>query len=192
MGFALALILGASTGMAFSGLEEPARYRAILGFGMIFPILVIVTSIGVLLESPRFLLMVNRRREARLVLSKIYPKGYNVGAVLEDMEEALQRSKIAEGGTGWSVIFHPTSAFRRSLLLGWGISFTSQAVGIDAITYYMLDVMGDAGVEVGIMQTASFIGLTIINFQCIAISARLLDRVGRRTMLFVSLTGKPC
>jgi MFS family permease len=95
MGFALALILGASTGMVFSDLEEPARYRAILGLGMIFPILVIVTSIGVLLESPRFLLMANRSREARLVLSKINPKGYNVGAVLEDMREGGGRYGLA-------------------------------------------------------------------------------------------------
>jgi MFS transporter, SP family, galactose:H+ symporter len=93
---------------------------------------------------------------------------------------------------GWHVIFHPTRAFRRSLLLGWGISFASQAVGIDAITYYMLDVMGDAGVEEGVMQTSSFIGLAIINLQCTAICARLLDRLGRRTMLFLSLTGEPC
>ncbi|CAB9501470.1 Polyol transporter [Seminavis robusta] len=189
IGLTLGLMMGASTGLIFSSLEETIRWRVMLGIGMIFPIVVIITSVKVMKETPRFLIQAKRSKEARIALSMIYPLDYSVGAVLEGMREALLRDRMSQEGRGWSIILRPTRAFRRMLRLGWGISFVSQAVGVDAITYYMLDVMSDSGVEQTTMQCASLIGFTVIKLQCIAISSRLLDRVGRRMVLFISLTG---
>ena len=183
------LMFGVSTGLLFSWLETDTRWRAMIGLGAVFPIAVIVTSVRVLVESPRFLVLAHRAEEARQILAKVYPKGYNITPVLEDIKESLQREKIAENSLGWPTIIRPTPAFRPMLLLGFGISFAQQAVGIDAIQYYALDVMGATGIESTTMQNVTLVGMAIIKLQCIAICARILDRAGRKYMLFLSLTG---
>lgn len=157
--------------------------------GLIFPIAVIMTSVRVLVESPRFLVMTHRTEEARQNLAKIYPKGYNIDPILEDIKEALQREKIAEQVIGWSTIFRPTPAFRRMLLLGFGISFAQQAVGSDVLQYYALDLMEATGIESPFVQNVTLIGLTVIKLQSIVISSRVLDFAGRKPILFLSFTG---
>ena len=162
--------------------------------GMIFPIAVIMTSVRVLVESPRFLVMINRTEEARQNLAKIYPKGYSIEPILEEIKEALQREKFAEKNIGWSTIFRPSPAFRRMLFLGFTISFAQQAVGSDVLQYYALDLMEATGIEMPFVQNISLIGLTIIKLQSILISSRVLDFSGRRPVLFLSFAGEclPC
>lgn len=75
----------------------------------------------------------NRDDEAQQILSKIYPDGYDVWPVVADIREALEREEAAERAVGWKVIFKPTRALRRMLLVGVGTAIAQQAVGIDAI-----------------------------------------------------------
>jgi MFS family permease len=185
----LGLLLGISVGFIFGFLEGETRWRTMLVLGMVFPIASIAACTKVLVETPRFLVTVKRSKEARLVLDMIYPKNYNVNAVLEDIRVALQREKMAEEAAGHPTLRQPSLAYRRILYLAWGISFAQEAVGVDAIQYYIFDVMEVSEVDAKIRALALF-GVIIIKLQCIVICSQLLDLFGRKLMLFFSMTGR--
>ena len=185
----IGIMCGISATLAFSGLLESFRWSVVVSTGLIFPVAMILVASCFLFESPRFLVLMGRVDEATLVLQEIYPPGYRVDLVVEDIQEALEREKLAEQNTGWSIILHPTPAFRRMLLLGWGISFAQQAVGIDAIQYYVLEVIDQMGIVSTGKQASYLLGMAIIKLQCIVLCGRLLDVQGRRFVLFLSLSG---
>lgn len=102
---------------------------------------------------------------------------------------ALQREKMAEEASlGWATLRNPSPAFRRLLYVGWGLSFAQEAVGVDAVTYYAIDVMEESEVDTKVRAIA-LIGLIIIKLQCVVVCAQLFDMFGRKMMLFFSLGG---
>lgn len=110
--------------------------------------------------------------------------------VIEDIKEAAERERLAEHSTGWGIIFHPSPAIRRMLLLGILIPVTQQASGVDAIQYYLLDLMEAAGVAPKKTREACLIGYGLLKLTGMIICGQLLlDRMGRRFTFFLSLTG---
>lgn len=109
--------------------------------------------------------------------------------MVEDIREGLERELIAERSFGWSILCNPTPAFRRVLLLAWGITLAQQAVGVDAIQYYLLDVIKEAGITSDNETTFILIGMSLIKLQCVFICSRMIDFQGRRFVIFLSLIG---
>lgn len=110
--------------------------------------------------------------------------------VVDDIKEAIQRDTAAEKAVGWNVIWHPTPAFRRMLLVGIGAAVAQQAVGIDAIQYFLLDILEKSGVESQKSQTLILIMLGLVKLFFVFVGGKLFDRTGRRPLFFVSLIGK--
>lgn len=160
--------------------------------GAILPVVMIVLVLTVMPESPRWLVQKNRYEEAKEILQNIYPDGYNVDPVICDIKEALEREETAEMGVGWEIIMFPTPAFRRMLLVGVGTAIAQQAVGIDAIQYYLLDVLEESGIESDEKQSILLIFLGILKLIFIVVGGRLFDKKGRKPLLLVSLSGMAC
>ena len=116
--------------------------------------------------------------------------GYNVDLIIEDIHQDLERDQAAKENFEWAVLLNPSPAFRRMLLLAWGITFAQQAVGIDGIQYYLVDVLEEAGIKSLEKQSMYLIGMAIIKLQCIVLCALIVDLKGRRFVFFVSLAGK--
>jgi MFS family permease len=115
--------------------------------------------------------------------------GYNVDLVIQDIQNALLREQAAEHAVGWGIVFAPTPAFRRMLLVGVGTAVAQQAVGIDAIQYYLLDVLADSGIESDKKQNLLLICLGLLKLLFIFVGGTLFDKRGRRPLFFVSLLG---
>lgn len=184
----IGLVFGFSTGLTLAGIPADRRWRYMFFLGIFLPILMIILVLCVLPESPRWLVAKQREEEARAVLEKVYPEGYNVDAVIDDIKEAIQRETAAENGVGWGVIFRPTPAFRRMLLVGVGMAIAQQSVGIDAIQYYLLDILAEGGVE-NKKANGILMLLGVVKLVFIFVGGKLFDRRGRRPLLFVSLLG---
>jgi MFS family permease len=116
-------------------------------------------------------------------------KGFNVDLVVQDIKEALERERIAEEAVGWNVILFPTPAIKRMLMVGIGTAIAQQAVGIDAIQYYLIDVLEESGVDSEKGRLGILMMLGVLKLVFIVVGGKLFDRRGRRPLLFVSLVG---
>jgi MFS family permease len=77
---------------------------------------------------------------------------------------------------------------RPALVVGLVLAATQQFAGINTIIYYAPTIMQETGLSAGNSIFYSlFIG--IINLAMTIVSLRLIDRVGRRPLLLVSLAG---
>ena len=156
--------------------------------GIIMPSVMIYLAYKVMPESPRWYTLKFRYDEARNVLYQIYPAGYNVDLVLDDIKESLERERLAERSLGWRAIFCPTPAFRRMLIVGLGTAAGQQLCGVDAIQYYLLDILASS-VDSEMAQNVILVLLGLIKLVCILVAGKLVDYRGRRPLFFLSLIG---
>lgn len=185
----IGIVLGFCLSLFFKGLDDGIEWRVMFLMGTVLPLLMIFLVLFVMPESPRWLVANQRDTEAREVLLRIYPEGYDVGPLIADIKEALEREKTAEHAVGWKVIFFPTPALRRMLLVGVGMAVSQQAVGIDAIQYYLLDVLKQSGIDSETKETLILIFLGIIKLLFIFVGGKLFDTKGRKPLFLVSLAG---
>lgn len=115
---------------------------------------------------------------------------FDINPVAQDIKEGLERERIAENAVGWTMIFFPTPAIRRMLIVGVGIAMAQQAVGIDAIQYYLLDVLQESGIQSEKAQLAVLILLGVLKLVFVVVGSKLMDNRGRKKLLFISLLGK--
>jgi MFS transporter, SP family, xylose:H+ symportor len=150
---------------------------------VIAPSLVFTLASLFLPESPRWLLMRNREREARDVLERVGGPAY-AQAEVDAIEQALRlddssRSSVRE-------LLAP--AIRRMLLIGIALAALQQWTGINVIFNYAGEVYRNAG------HGASDIFLDIIvtgviNLVFTILAMALVDRVGRRPLMIFGCMG---
>jgi MFS family permease len=116
--------------------------------------------------------------------------GFNVDLIVRDIQEAIERERIGEQAVGWQMIMFPTPAIRRMLIVGIGTAISQQAVGIDAIQYYLVDVLKESGIEKEKTRLAVLMMLGVVKLVFVVIGGYLFDMRGRKPLFFISLVGK--
>jgi sugar porter (SP) family MFS transporter len=185
----MGLVLGFSTGFFLAWLPDGQEWRLMILLGAILPTVMIALVIFIIPESPRWLVSRNRVDEATEILLQTYPPGSDVDLVVEEIKQAIIRERVAENSVGWMVLLHPTPAIQRMLLVGIGTAVSQQIVGIDAIQYYLLDVIDESGIESRQAQSAVLVILGIVKLSFVILGGKLFDTKGRRPLLFISLIG---
>ena len=143
----IGIVLGFLSGLVFSAIDENIAWRLMFSLGAVLPCFVIYFATFVMPESPRWLVAKNREREAREVLKMIYPDGYDVNVIVTEIKDTIEKESIAEHAVGWDVILFPSPAFKRMLMVGVGTAIAQQAVGIDAIQYFLVYILSQSGIE---------------------------------------------
>lgn len=146
-----------------------------------FPAAVQFVGLFFIPESPSWLLGQNRHADAEKVFRKM------------DLPLSDQQAARGENGTGpasktnWRELF--AHRYRRSFLVGVGISVFQQITGINTVIYYAPKIFQLAGYQTA--QTAIFatILVGIVNVAMTVISLWLIDRLGRRPLLIGGLMG---
>ena len=119
----------------------------------------------------------------------VYPDGYDVGVIVQEIREGIEKEAAAEHAIGWDVIFFPSPAFKRMLMVGVGTAIAQQAVGIDAIQYFLVYILDESGIKSRNAQMGILIVLGLIKLVVIVLAGHLFDRKGRRPLMFISLLG---
>lgn len=130
-------------------------------------------------ESPRWLVTVNKKSEARKILYQIRPK--------EKAEKELQDIEFAKRKSDNKSISVLKSA-RIPLLIGIVLAVLQQFSGINAIIYYGPSIFQSAGINSSnALLFQVIIGAVNMIFTFIAIA--YVDKYGRKLLLKVGLTG---
>jgi sugar porter (SP) family MFS transporter len=157
-------------------------WRWMLGVAA-FPSLLYALMCFGLPESPRWLLGRKGDRDAgMLVLQRIEPEASNTEVAAQADQIIAASSERVSSGHFW------TSRLRRPILLAILIAFFNQMSGINAILYFaprIFELTG-LGAKAALLQS---IGIGITNLVFTFVGLWLIDRLGRRTLLYVGSFG---
>ncbi|XP_019051766.1 PREDICTED: probable polyol transporter 4 [Nelumbo nucifera] len=182
----LGILLGYISNYAFSGFSANISWRIMLAVGII-PSVFIGVALFVIPESPRWLVMQNQVEEARTILLKTNENENEAERRLADIRQAAGMANSEKAV--WSEFLRPSPSLRQMLIAGLGIQCFQQMTGIDAAVYYSPTIFKEAGIrENGTLLAATVaVGFTKTSFILVAIF--LIDRVGRKPLLYVSTIG---
>jgi sugar porter (SP) family MFS transporter len=166
-------------GYAFSGV---GGWRWMFGLAVV-PAAMLAAGMSTLPETPRWLMIRDRLDEARTVLRRLRG-GTNVEAAVDQEMEEIRRVR-EEGSATWK-----TAIGRRTrplLVVGLGIQFLGQLTGVNAVIYYAPTILhnGGLGASASILATT---GVGAVNLIMTIVGMNLIDRIGRRALLFWGLS----
>lgn len=128
-------------------------------------------------ESPRWLILYkNDEASAREIFAK---SGAPADEVIREIKNSAGRQKKESIFSG---------KFNRFILLAFLIAFFNQLSGINAIIYFAPRVFSLAGLEKSSAFLSS-VGIGVVNFIFTMVGWYLIDRVGRRKLMFIGSIG---
>ena len=152
VGILVGYIIGYVVDVSVSGAggSDEIKWRLDLGLGAVPPA-VVLFLMGILPESPRFLLMKERRSEAVEVLTKTLGSADAAQLEAAAIARGLESENDAAAGDGaasWSdVLFPKTRLMKRAMFIVLGLAFAQQVTGSEAVLYYAGDFLEDAGLS---------------------------------------------
>ncbi|PYX71533.1 MAG: MFS transporter [Acidobacteria bacterium] len=160
----------------------PNAWRWMLGVAAFPSLLYALLCLG-LPESPRWLLTKKGDREAALkVLQQIEPE-LSKEAIARQADEIMAAStEQVSSGQFW------TRRLRKPILLAFLIAFFNQLSGINAILYFAPRIFELTGLaaKAALLQS---IGIGVTNLIFTFVGLWLIDRLGRRTLLYIGSFG---
>src|SRR5260221_3215760 len=158
------------------------NWRWMLGVAAFPSLLYTVFCFG-LPESPRWLLGKKNDREAGLkVLQLIEPDASNAEIEARADEIVAASSEKTSSGHSW------TMRLRTPILLAFGVAYFNQLSGINAILYFaprIFELTG-LGAKAALLQS---VGIGVTNLIFTFVGLWLIDRLGRRTLLYIGSFG---
>lgn len=157
------------------------QWRWMLGLAVVPSLVLIVGMLG-MPESPRYLLKLGIADKARAELQRIY--GDEAAAALEE-QSILESLRIK--GEGIKAFAKP--ALRLTLFIGVSLAVLQQITGINTVIYYGPQIFQMAGIA---SASASILAQTLVgtvNCLMTLVAIFFVDRVGRKPLLYVGLTG---
>ena len=155
----------------------PDDWRYMLGVQAI-PAVFYLSAACLIPESPRWLAISRgHMEEARAILAR--SDGANADAILAAVSEEQPRVTLRQ--------FY-SARFSRPILLAFLIAFFNQLSGINAIIYFAPRILETAGLaQTGALLASVGIGVTNLIFTIAGVL--LIDRVGRRALMFAGSIG---
>jgi sugar porter (SP) family MFS transporter len=132
-------------------------------------------------DSPRWLAGGGNLEQARSVLKAIRNPD-QVAGELTDIQTSLGRQKA-----DWSELFNPL--LRSAMIVGIGLAVAQQITGINTVIYYAPTIFRFAGLSSSSAAILASVGVGVVNVVFTVVAMQLIDRVGRRPLLLISLAG---
>ena len=177
--FGILIALGSNWLLAGTGKND---WRWMLGVAA-FPSLLYTVFCFAIPESPRWLLTRKGDRPAGIaVLQRIQPEASSAEIDAEADEIIAASSEQVSSGHFW------TKRLRIPILLAFLVAFFNQLSGINAILYFAPRIfeMTGLGEKAALLQS---VGIGVTNLIFTFVGLWLIDRLGRRTLLFIGSFG---
>ncbi len=178
----IGILVSYLVGYAFANAGE--GWRWMLGLGAV-PGAILAIGMLMLPESPRWLAGHGGFDAARDVLRRLRGADADIEAEVSQLRADLVRE---EGkATPWSALLAPR--LRPALIVGAGLAAFQQITGINTVIYFAPQIFQAAGLSSASVAILATAGVGTVNVALTLVAIRLLDRVGRRPLLLLSLGG---
>lgn len=159
------------------------NWRWMLGLETL-PAIIYFLFLFIVPESPRWLVMKNRLDAAQNVL--IRTNGEEAAKTeMDEIRESLL-TETSKKKASLSELFKP--AMKLVLIIGVVIAITQQITGINSVFFYAPMIFEQSGIGTNAsFSQAIFVGITNLVFTLVAIW--LIDKLGRKPLLMVGLSG---
>lgn len=169
--------------LAIADESNPFSWRWMFYVG-VFPAIILFLGMLFLPETPRFLIGKGKDEKGRKILSKVEDPEL-VDVAIKRIKDDIEKDKLQ--ATNWTEIFKPW--LRTALFIAIGIMFVQQFVGINTIIYYAPTVFIIAGFGGAKAAIAATVSVGVVNVLSTVLSMFLIDKLGRRKLYFIGLTG---
>jgi sugar porter (SP) family MFS transporter len=180
--FQLAITLGILVAYLVNAVFAPlGDWRWPLGLAFV-PAFVLFVGMYLMPETPRWLVSKGREEEARRVLARTRTDEEIEGEIQEIHrveEEAMEQAGYRELLAPW---------VRPMLVAGIGLAIFQQFVGINTVIYYAPTIIESTGLA-NVASVLATVGIGVVNVLMTVVAILLIDRVGRKLLLFVGLAG---
>jgi sugar porter (SP) family MFS transporter len=179
-----AFVINAVIGTVWS--DHPGVWRYMLAVQAV-PAVALFVGMLRMPESPRWLLARGRDDEALAVLRQVRDPGRAAAELLEVRTAVEAEHAAGERGTGgWAELRLPW--VRRLVLIGVGVAVVNQLGGINAVMYYGTQLLRQSGFSGDVALVANVLN-GVFSVLGMLIGLRVINRVTRRGLLLVGLTG---
>jgi SP family galactose:H+ symporter-like MFS transporter len=168
-------------GFALAGASGGWRWMLALGA---LPGIILAAGMLILPESPRWLAGHGRLKDAEAVLRHLRGPT-DVSGELNTLRTDLAREGRQLAGA--SELLAPR--LRRPLIIGIGLAMFQQITGINTVIYFAPTIFQSAGLSSAATSILATAGVGAVNVIMTIVSIRLIDRLGRRQLLYWSLGG---
>ncbi|XP_060522297.1 facilitated trehalose transporter Tret1-like [Cylas formicarius] len=149
----------------------------------LIPILIFIIFFTIFVpESPLYYLKVGRKEDAEKALRVLRNKSDH-----EIQREMLHFREFLDTNTGQSGSYldlFKTRGLRRSLSIGVGLMIVIQCTGVGAVTSYMQNIFIASGSYIPPQYATIIVGC--VKFLIVFVTSYVVERVGRRMLLFSS------
>ena len=179
-------MLAITTGIVVAYLADYAL-SGIQGWRYMFalaaiPSILLTIAMWCLPDSPRWLISQSRVDKARQVLLRARTNP-DVNPEIADIQKGLKE----QGAGGLAGLFQPS--LRMPLMVGVGLAVFQQITGINTVIYYAPTIFKFAGLSSTSAAILASVGVGVVNVVLTLVAMQLIDRVGRRPLLLISLAG---
>ena len=166
----------------FADESNPFSWRWMFYVG-VFPAIILFIGMLFLPETPRFLIGKGKEKEGKKVLEKVE----DPALVEEAFAKIKEEIAVDQESVGFKELFSKT--WRTPLLIAVGIMFVQQFVGINTVIYYAPTLFLIAGFEGARAAIIATVSVGIVNVASTVVAMFLIDKIGRRKLYFIGLTG---
>lgn len=161
-----------------AGTYLPWNTLALLGILFPLPYLALTFLIP---ETPRWYMSKNRPECARNSLQWLRGKDADVS---EEFQSMVSAQRVDEKGSSSNITDLFTKPNLKPLLISLGLMFFQQMSGINAVIFYTTEIFDMAGSTIDKNLCTIIVG--VVNFVSTFIATLLIDRLGRKVLLYVS------
>ncbi|XP_075238550.1 facilitated trehalose transporter Tret1-like isoform X2 [Lycorma delicatula] len=132
-------------------------------------------------ETPRWYIEKNKHKKARKALQWLRGRRTDITQEFSEIEKCNLDS---EKDNEFSVTEFFLKKYRRPLIIAIGLMFFQQMSGINAVIFYTVTIFKDAGSTIDENSCTIIVG--IVNMGSTFIATMLIDRLGRKILLYTS------
>jgi sugar porter (SP) family MFS transporter len=163
-------------------LASSGNWRLMLGLAAV-PSLILLVGMVFMPETPRYLVHTGDEETAHEVLDEL-PGDERPQERIQEIRDVEEHE---EGATGLRALWE-AKWVRPALLVATGLAVFQQLVGINTIIYYAPTTLTDVGFGKTSAIYANLI-IGVVNVGMTIIAIKIIDRVGRKPMLFAGVAG---